>query len=50
MWFIISILLAIALLISMGVQHEQHKQIEDYKYANTYLRDYIVRYIEEKRK
>lgn len=50
MWLIVSLLLATALLISMGVQYEQHKQIEDYKYANEYMRDYIVRYIDEKRK
>lgn len=50
MWIIISILLAIALLISMGVQHEQRKELEEYKYANAYMKDYIVRYIDEKRK
>lgn len=50
MWFIISILLATALLISMGVQYEQHKQIEYYRYANEYMHDYIIRYTEEKRK
>ncbi|MEB7433329.1 hypothetical protein BUZ62_00950 [Staphylococcus pasteuri] len=50
MWIIISIILAIALLISIGVQYEQHRQIEYYKYANAYMHDYIIRYTEEKRK
>lgn len=50
MWIIISIVLAIALLISLGVQHEQQRQIEYYRYANEYMHDYIIRYTEEKRK
>lgn len=50
MWIIISIILAIALLIYLGVQHEQQRQIEYYRYANEYMHDYIIRYTEEKRK
>ncbi|MCG7307078.1 DUF1514 family protein [Staphylococcus warneri] len=50
MWFIISVLLAIALLISIGVQYEQRRRIKEYRYANNYMHDYIIRYTEEKRK
>ncbi|MCD8803117.1 DUF1514 family protein [Staphylococcus warneri] len=50
MWIIISILLGVVCLISLGVQHEQRKELEEYKYANAYMKDYIVRYIDEKRK
>lgn len=50
MWFIISILLAVALLISLGVQHEQYKRIKEYEYANNYMHDYIRRYARHKHK
>ncbi|MCE5011313.1 MULTISPECIES: DUF1514 family protein [Bacillati] len=40
MWFIISILLTIALLISMGLQYEQRKKIEA---MTDYIEEYIYR-------
>nr|WP_180547055.1 DUF1514 family protein [Staphylococcus haemolyticus] len=43
MWIIISILLVIVCLVSLGVQHEQRKEIEAHKYANELLLHNIKR-------
>ncbi|MBE7361264.1 DUF1514 family protein [Staphylococcus haemolyticus] len=50
MWIIISILLAIVCLVSLGVQHEQRKEIEAHKYANKLLLHNIKECMEDKYK
>ncbi|MEJ7344709.1 DUF1514 family protein [Staphylococcus haemolyticus] len=50
MWIIISILLVIVCLVSLGVQHEQRKEIEAHKYANELLLHNIKECMEDKYK
>ncbi|MCI2948347.1 hypothetical protein FH144_07895 [Staphylococcus caledonicus] len=47
---IVSIILAITSLILVAIQLKHRKELQEYKYANEYMQDYINRYIKVKRK